>query len=86
MCLVVVVILDPRFKKVIIEYYYDKFYSKKLSYSHVEGVVTTFFDLYVEYGGSIITSESTIANLDYEELMSSIHTVYSTSPQSRQVK
>ncbi|XP_074367079.1 zinc finger BED domain-containing protein RICESLEEPER 1-like [Apium graveolens] len=80
-CLVVV-ILDPRFKIDIIEYYYDKIFGKELSYSHVERVRTAFFDLYIEYGGRVILSESTIDNLGYEELMSSSHAVNHSSPQS----
>ncbi|KAL8094864.1 hypothetical protein AgCh_036396 [Apium graveolens] len=47
-CLAIAVILDPRFKMDIIEYYYDKFYGSELSFTHVERVRKSFFDLYID--------------------------------------
>ena len=75
-------ILDPRFKMDIIEYYYDKLHGRELSYSHVKKVRTTFFDLYIEYGGRVISAETTIADLGYEELISSNSVGNSASSQS----
>lgn len=42
-CLAIVVVLDPRYKMDIIEYYYDKLYGKDLSYSRVQKIRTAFF-------------------------------------------
>ena len=60
LCLAIAVILDPRFKMDIIEYYYDRLYGKGLSFIHVERLKIVFFDLYIEYGGRVISNESTI--------------------------
>lgn len=83
-CLAVAVVLDPRFKMDIIEYYYDKLYGKDRAYAYVQKVKSAFFDLYIEYGGRIISSESSLADGGYDELISSTN-VQSEVPQKNKL-
>ncbi|KAI5660189.1 hypothetical protein M9H77_28982 [Catharanthus roseus] len=53
-CLVlgIAVVLDPRFKMNLVEFYYDVIYGSD-AYRYVERVKNVFQDLYIEYGGQV---------------------------------
>ncbi|KAI5662940.1 hypothetical protein M9H77_22263 [Catharanthus roseus] len=53
-CLVlgIAVVLDPRFKMNLVEFYYDAIYGSG-AYRYVERVKNAFQDLYIEYGGQV---------------------------------
>ncbi|KAI5648636.1 hypothetical protein M9H77_34641 [Catharanthus roseus] len=53
-CLVlgIAVVLDPRFKMNLVEFYYDAIYGSD-AYRYVERVKNVFQDLYIEYGGQV---------------------------------
>lgn len=70
LCLAIAVILDPRFKMDIIEYYCDILHCKEFSFTYVERVKSAFFDLYTEYGGRVISSKSVINDMRFDDLIS----------------
>lgn len=83
LCLAVAVILDPRFKMDIIEYYYDRLYGKDLSYSRVQKIRTSFFDLFIDYGGRVTATDSLIGDdLGIDDLC---HTTHSTNSESNKL-
>ncbi|KAA8538115.1 hypothetical protein F0562_027723 [Nyssa sinensis] len=49
--LAIVVVLDPRFKMDLVEFYYNKIYESDTG-KYVQRVRSAFVDLYNEYGGS----------------------------------
>ncbi|KAI5670869.1 hypothetical protein M9H77_11233 [Catharanthus roseus] len=53
-CLVlgIAVVLDPRFKMNLVEFYYDAIYGSD-AYRYVERVKNVFQDFYIEYGGQV---------------------------------
>ncbi|XP_010256082.1 PREDICTED: zinc finger BED domain-containing protein RICESLEEPER 2-like isoform X2 [Nelumbo nucifera] len=50
--LAIAIVLDPRFKMQIVEYYYNKIYGFEAD-KYISRVRTAIFDLYMEYGGEL---------------------------------
>lgn len=82
-CLAVAVILDPRYKMDITEYYYDKLYGEEFAYIHVQKIKSSFFDLYIEYGGRVVSSQSSIIDGGYDELISNHFASEATSQRNK---
>ena len=57
-CLVlgIAVVLDPRFKMDLVEFYYSEIYGND-AFRHVERIRSAFFNLYVEYGGELSSGD-----------------------------
>lgn len=56
------VVLDPRYKMDIIEYYNDKLYGKDLPNSVYKKYEQLLFNLYIDHGGRVISSKIIIGD------------------------
>ena len=50
--LAIVVVLDPRFKMNLVNYYYEQIYGSETGH-YIERIHNAFVDMYLEYGGSL---------------------------------
>lgn len=80
LALAIGVVLDPRYKMAVVEYYYEKIYGIIESTSHVDKVRSTFSELFDDYNSG---SCSSLEGISYGCSSSSGHSILGSSKQQR---